>query len=226
MEATTTTTKPSRPFLTRRTARVAGGTGIDPTEPAHVVVEAAAAQQVAVDAYLPDAPSSTMLLYLSEQQDHDSLRGIFSGTKDSMVMVGVSRADDDPDSIARCWRFAAGRAAYFGPAPYRQISDPDGPYVTGPGSIWLDAGAECASWGQDEISGVWERWNAEERQVYTDVRAAGLEVAAAWFREGGHDPEQCCGDIEIRTMCARYAANAVQRFRLWRHDALGEGRKA
>lgn len=167
-----------------------------------------------------------MLLYLSEKQDHDNLRQVFAGIRASEGVREVSRCSSEfVDPLARCWRFAVGRAAYFGPTPYQRISDPDGPYVTGPGSIWMDAGAECASWGQDEISGVWERWNAEERAVYTDVRAAGLEVAAAWFREGGHDPEQCCGDVEIRTMCARYAANTVQRFRLWRHDVLGEGRK-
>jgi|GEM_PF-4606655 len=93
-----------------------------------------------------------------------------------------------------------------------------------PGSIWLAPDAPCSKWEQADVAGAWEGWGEEERSLYTDVRAAGLVVAESWFTANGHDRE-LANSLEVRTMCARYAASSVQRFQRWRVDTLQGGLK-
>lgn len=173
--------------------------------------------------------TTAMLVYLAQQEMREEIERVFRRTKDSggasvsMISIEVG-ADDFDDRLAACWRFAAGHGAYFGPVPYWQISRPDDGLVLGPGSITLADGAPCSAYRQDDVAGAWEAWDAEERQVYTDVRAASLAVCREWFAANGHDADECCGNLEIRLMCARYACNAVERFRQWRREVLGERR--
>lgn len=164
----------------------------------------------------PSSDTTTMLAYLAERDDLQGIEVVFAATRDSERGT-VSHLKG---GLLPCWRFAAGHGVYLGPVPYQQISRPDDGLVLGPGSIALADGAQCSAWQQEDVAGAWERWDAEERQVYTDVRAASLAVCREWFTASGHDADECCGSLEIRLMCARYASNAVERFRQWRKEVL------
>ncbi len=211
----------ARPFVSRRPPQSS-----PPPE-----LEAPAIQSSPADAEeyrQSSSDTSVMLAYLVQQGMREEIEGIFRSTAatENTKMIRSCRVADDgsDDLLGSCWRFAAGHGVYLGPVPYQQISHPDDGLVLGPGSIALADGAQCSVWQQGDVAGAWEGWDTEERQVYTDVRAASLWVCREWFTANGHDADECCGSLEIRLMCARYASNAVERFRQWREDVLG-GRK-
>lgn len=160
--------------------------------------------------------AAVMIAYLRHQGENDLIDGLFRLLNETQGSPEVRR-----DPFAPCWRFANGTWVYFGPVPYHPLSDhqAQGPLQLGPGSIWLPSDNPIAAWGQPEVAAAWDGWGEEERTIYTDVRAAGLAVVEQWFREAGHDPE-LAKSLEVRAMAARYASNAVERFRQWRREVL------
>lgn len=180
----------------------------------------------------PTAVSATQLAYLAQLVSEGEIRWdraaagqiqeIFQGTKDSENNFAVSLRPAAP-----CWRFADGYAAYFGPVPTYAPIHGEG-YALGPASVAIDPEAPCATWGQPEIAGDWERWSPEEQQLYTDVRAESLRVVGEWYEREketlGGTRDSLLESIDIRLACARYAAVAVHRFREWRYNVLN-GRK-
>lgn len=117
-----------------------------------------------------------------------------------------------------CWRFAAGRGSYFGPASeFEREGDEDSPRVVRVSGLAISEGDPGASADQAAVQRAWDSMTMAERSVYVETRQVALDLVAS--RMGGEVAES----IEARLHAARFGLRSAWRFRDWLAGLSVEG---